>query len=111
MTTDLLAGITVLDFGTVGPAARASAILADYGAQVTKVGAVPRSGTVAITPPAFAYSGGRGTRRVQLDLKSDRGRAAAQRIRRRACAAAGSLNHQQPGSQPDSETGACQPSQ
>ena len=44
MTTDLLAGITVLDFGTVGPAARASAILADYGAQVTKVGAVPRSG-------------------------------------------------------------------
>lgn len=50
MTTDLLAGITVLDFGTVGPAARASAILADYGAQVTKVGAVPRSGTVTITP-------------------------------------------------------------
>ncbi|MFZ2550290.1 MAG: CaiB/BaiF CoA-transferase family protein [Candidatus Microthrix subdominans] len=80
MTTDLLAGITVLDFGTVGPAARASAILADYGAQVTKVGAVPRSGTVAITPPAFAYSGGRGTRRVQLDLKSDRGRAAAQAL-------------------------------
>lgn len=50
MSSDLLAGVSVLDFGTVGPAARASAILADYGATITKVGAVPRSGAVTITP-------------------------------------------------------------
>jgi alpha-methylacyl-CoA racemase len=80
MSSDLLAGVSVLDFGTVGPAARASAILADYGATITKVGAVPRAGAVTITPPAFAYSGGRGTRRVQLDLKADKGRAAAQAL-------------------------------
>ncbi len=80
MSSDLLAGVSVLDFGTVGPAARASAILADYGATITKVGAVPRAGAVTITPPAFAYSGGRGTPRVQLDLKADKGRAAAQAL-------------------------------
>ncbi len=80
MMTDLLEGVRVLDFATVGPAARASAILADYGAQVTKVGAVPSSGAVTITPPAFAYSGGRGTRRVQLDLKAERGRSAAKAL-------------------------------
>ena len=80
MSSDLLAGVSVLDFGTVGPAARASAILADYGATITKVGAVPRAGAVTITPHAFAYSGGRGTRRVQLDLKADKGRAAAQAL-------------------------------
>ena len=80
MSSDLLPGVSVLDFGTVGPAARASAILADYGATITKVGAVPRAGAVTITPPAFAYSGGRGTRRVQLDLKADKGRAAAQAL-------------------------------
>lgn len=79
MSSDLLAGVSVLDFGTVGPAARASAILADYGATITKVGAVPCR-RCDDHPPAFAYSGGRGTRRVQLDLKADKGRAAAQAL-------------------------------
>ena len=45
-----LDGIRVLDLGSVGPAARASRILADYGADVIKVGAVPRAGSVQITP-------------------------------------------------------------
>ena len=35
----MLAGITVLDLSTVGPAARASRWLADYGARVLKVSA------------------------------------------------------------------------
>lgn len=63
----------VLDLSTVGPAARASRILSDYGADVVKVGAVPRSGVVQITPPHYAYSGQRGMRRVSFDLKSEAG--------------------------------------
>ena len=70
--TDLLAGVTVLDLSSVGPAARAAAWLADYGADVVKVWP-PTEGT-QITPPPHAYSGGRGTRRMHLDLKSDSGR-------------------------------------
>ena len=50
-------GITVLDLATVGPAARATRVLADYGATVVKVGAVPGRGAAAITPPFYAYSG------------------------------------------------------
>ena len=71
--TDLLAGITVLDLSSVGPAARAAGWLADYGADVVKVWA-PASSGAQITPPAHAYSGGRGTRRLRVDLKSDDGR-------------------------------------
>jgi alpha-methylacyl-CoA racemase len=66
-------GITVLDLSTVGPAARCTRILGDYGARVIKVGPVPSAGGVAIEPPFFAYSGHRGMRRVQLDLKEEHG--------------------------------------
>ncbi len=76
----LLDGIRVLDLSTVGPAARASRLLADYGAEVIKVGAVPRAGGVQIVPPFYAYSGHRGIKRVQLDLKADDGRAAFLRL-------------------------------
>jgi alpha-methylacyl-CoA racemase len=65
--------VRVLDLSTVGPAARASRILSDYGADVVKVGAVPRSGVVQITPPHYAYSGQRGMRRMSFDLKSEAG--------------------------------------
>jgi alpha-methylacyl-CoA racemase len=64
----------VLDFSTVGPAARASRMLSDYGARVVKIGSVPRAGAVQIVPPFYAYSGHRGMQRVQLDLKADAGR-------------------------------------
>ena len=64
-----LDGVTVLDFATVGPAARASRLLSDYGAAVVKIGAVPRAG-VQIEPPFYAYSAGRDTSRIQLDLKA-----------------------------------------
>ncbi|HWC33461.1 MAG TPA: CaiB/BaiF CoA-transferase family protein [Mycobacteriales bacterium] len=70
----LLDGITVLDLASVGPAVRASGWLADYGASVIKVGPVPRDAGTQITPKAHYYSGGRGTRTIQLDLKSDAGR-------------------------------------
>ncbi len=75
-----LCGVRVLDLATVGPAARASRILSDYGADVVKVGAVPRSGAVQITPPHYAYSGNRGMRRMAVDLKSDGGRSAFLRL-------------------------------
>jgi alpha-methylacyl-CoA racemase len=65
----LLAGVVVLDLSTVGPASRCTRILADYGATVVKVGAVPGSGVEPIRPPVYAYSGSRGFRRIALDLK------------------------------------------
>src|SRR3954452_18902731 len=68
----LLRDVTVLDLASVGPAARASGWLADYGADVVKVGPVA-TGT-QIAPPAHAHSGGRGTRRVRVDLKAAAGR-------------------------------------
>jgi alpha-methylacyl-CoA racemase len=75
-STPALDGVRVLDLASVGPGARASRILADYGAQVVKVGAVPRAGAVQIVPPHSAYSGNRGMRRALFDLKSDGGREA-----------------------------------
>jgi alpha-methylacyl-CoA racemase len=69
-----LARTTVLDLSSVGPAARAAAWLADYGACVIKVAPLARDAGTQITPPAHAYSGGRGTQRVQIDLKKDAGR-------------------------------------
>jgi alpha-methylacyl-CoA racemase len=76
VTTAALDGIRVLDLASVGPGARASRTLADYGAQVVKVGAVPRAGAVQIVPPYYAYSGNRGMQRALFDLKSDGGREA-----------------------------------
>ncbi|HVN38242.1 MAG TPA: CoA transferase [Myxococcota bacterium] len=67
-----LDGITVLDLSTVGPAARCTRILADYGARVVKLGAPAKSG-VNTEPPFFAYSGSRGMQRMRLDLKQPEG--------------------------------------
>ncbi len=71
-----LNGVTVLDLATVGPAARATRLLADYGASVVKVGTVPGSGAAPIIPPDYAYSGHRHMQRVQIDLKDGDGRDA-----------------------------------
>jgi alpha-methylacyl-CoA racemase len=71
-----LEGITVLDLSTVGPAARCTRLLADYGALVVKVGPVPAADAAPIVPQYFAYSGHRGMRRVLVDLKDDDGREA-----------------------------------
>jgi alpha-methylacyl-CoA racemase len=75
-----LTGITVLDFSTVGPAARAARMLSDYGATVVKIGAVPRAGAVQIVPPFYAYSGHRDMQRVRLDLKAESGKQAFLRM-------------------------------
>jgi alpha-methylacyl-CoA racemase len=72
----LLDGVTVLDLASVGPAVRASGWLADYGADVIKVGPVPGDAGLQLTPKPHYYSGGRGTRRVLFDLKTDGGREA-----------------------------------
>jgi alpha-methylacyl-CoA racemase len=50
--------------------------LADYGADVVKVGPVPRHAGVAVVPPPYAYSGYRGMRRALFDLKNHEGRDA-----------------------------------
>lgn len=75
-----LDGRTVLDFSSVGPAARCARILADYGADVIKLGPVPKDGGVAIQPPFFAYGAHRGMRRLQVDLKADEGRTTFLRL-------------------------------
>ena len=66
----------MLDLSTVGPAARCTRLLADYGARVVKVGPVPSADAAPIEPQYFAYSGHRGMRRVLLDLKDEGGREA-----------------------------------
>ncbi len=76
MVSSLLSGITVLDLASVGPAARTSRWLADFGARVIKVGPPPRQSGVQIVPPFHAYGGHRGMERVQLDLKAPAGREA-----------------------------------
>src|SRR3954464_6615255 len=80
----LLDGVTVLDLASVGPAARASRWLADYGARVVKVGPMPSKADAQITPPAHAYSAGRGTERIRLDLKNDAGRETFLRLAKHA---------------------------
>lgn len=76
MAAGFLDGVTVLDLSTVGPASRCSRILADYGATVVKVGPTPAKAAVQIQPPFFTYSAGRGTKRVQIDLKAAQGKTA-----------------------------------
>ena len=73
-----LAGIRVLDLTTVGPGARCAAMLADLGADVVKVG--PPATAARIVPDDWAYSAGRGVRRIGMDLKHEAGRDAALRL-------------------------------
>jgi alpha-methylacyl-CoA racemase len=80
----VLEGVTVLDLASVGPAARTSRWLADYGARVVKIGPPPKQSGVQIVPPFYAYSGHRGMERVLLDLKSEAGRDAFLRLAAKA---------------------------
>ena len=74
-----LHNLVVLDLASVGPAARASRILADFGMQVIKVAPV-RAHSAKQTDPVFhAYGAGRGTQRLRVDLKSEHGRALLRR--------------------------------
>jgi alpha-methylacyl-CoA racemase len=76
--------VRVLDFSTVGPAARCARILADYGAEVVKIGPPPSRSGAQIDPPFFAYSAGRGMKRARIDLKAPAGVAAFLRLAERA---------------------------
>ncbi|AYH43734.1 CaiB/BaiF CoA-transferase family protein [Azoarcus sp. DN11] len=71
---NFLDGYTVLDLASVGPAARASRLLADFGMRVIKVAPVAAKGAKQVDPVFHAYGAGRGTRRMRVDLKSDAGR-------------------------------------
>jgi alpha-methylacyl-CoA racemase len=84
MITAALEGVRVLDFASVGPGARASRMLSDYGADVIKLGPTPKDGGVQIVPPYYAYSGHRLMRRALLDLKADEGREAFLALARHA---------------------------
>ena len=84
MSEGLLDGITVLDLSSVGPGTRAARWLADYGATVVKVGAVPSAGNVQIIPVYHAYGGGRLWKRALFDLKAPEGREAFLRLAERS---------------------------
>ena len=77
-----LQGFKVLDLASVGPAARASRILADYGMAVIKVAPVSRKGQKQTEPVYHAYGAGRGTRRIRVDLESAEGRDTVYRLAR-----------------------------
>ena len=79
-----LDGITVLDLSTVGPGARCTRLLADYGARVVKIGAPPRKSGVQIEPSHWAYGAGRGWLRARIDLKAADGKAAFLALAKRA---------------------------
>ena len=66
----------MLDLASVGPAARCTRVLADYGATVVKVGTVPGRGVEPLRPPFYAYSGARHMQHAAFDLKDADGRAA-----------------------------------
>ena len=72
--TPLLEGLTVIDFASVGPAARASRILADYGAKIIKIGPIAAKSGKQIIPPFHTYGAGRGMQKIRVDLKSPAGR-------------------------------------
>lgn len=80
MATTSLTGFTVLDLASVGPAARASRILADFGMKVTKVAPVAAKGAKQVDPVFHAYGAGRGMRRLRADLKSAEGRETVLRL-------------------------------
>ncbi len=80
----LLDGITVLDLASVGPAARASRMLADYGAQVVKIGPTRKLGGVQIQPAYHTYGAGRGLSRMRIDLKSEGGKEVFLRLAEKA---------------------------
>lgn len=80
----LLEGITVLNLGSVGPAARAARTLADYGAQVVALAPVTRNSALAIKPVYHTYGAGRDFKRMRVDLKAEAGREALLRLTEKA---------------------------
>jgi alpha-methylacyl-CoA racemase len=73
-----------LDLASVGPAARASGILADYGATVVKVLRPAARVGESIEAPESAYGGAGRATRVRIDLAQAAGRDAFLRLADRA---------------------------
>jgi alpha-methylacyl-CoA racemase len=69
----MLEGISVLNLGSVGPAARAARALADYGARVIQIAPVSKKGALQTKPVYHTYGAGRGFERMRIDLKSPAG--------------------------------------
>jgi alpha-methylacyl-CoA racemase len=80
---DVLAGLTVLDFSSIGPGPRCSRLLADYGMRVIKI-RPPAGGSRVMEAPWFAYSANRGLDELRIDLKSTAGRDLGRRLARRS---------------------------
>ena len=80
----LLSGVTVLNLGAVGPAARAGRSLADYGARVIQIAPVSKKGAKQTKPVYHTYGAGRGFERMRLDLKADAGRETLLRLAEQA---------------------------
>jgi alpha-methylacyl-CoA racemase len=80
----MLHGITVLNLGSVGPAARAARALADYGARVVQIAPVSRKGGLQTKPVYHTYGAGRDFERMRIDLKSEAGLAALLRLTEKA---------------------------
>jgi len=74
-----LSGLRVLDLTRLLPGGYCTLLLADHGADVIKVEDTGAGDYARADPPAFA-SLNRGKRSIQLDLKSDGGRAAFLRL-------------------------------
>ncbi len=73
MGSGALDSIEVLDLGTMGPGARASRILADFGARVVRIDPPRRLGSIEL--PFYAYGAFRGIDRCRIDMKQDEGKA------------------------------------
>jgi alpha-methylacyl-CoA racemase len=76
----MLDGITVINLGSVGPAARAARVLADYGARVIQVAPVSKKGALQTKPVYHTYGAGRDFQRMRIDLKSSAGREVLLRL-------------------------------
>ncbi|MGY8737482.1 MAG: CoA transferase, partial [bacterium] len=83
-SSHLLEGITVINLGAVGPAARAGRMLADYGARVVMIAPVSKKGALQTKPVYHTYGAGRGFERMRLDLKSEAGVEALLRMAEKA---------------------------
>jgi alpha-methylacyl-CoA racemase len=83
-SSGLLDGISVLNLGAVGPAARAARSLADYGARVVQIAPVSKRGGLQTKPVYHTYAAGRGFERMRMDLKAEAGRETLLRLAERA---------------------------
>ena len=83
-----LSGLRVLEFAGLGPGPFACMMLADHGAEVIRI---DRPGAKVDPTDVLARS----RRRVELDLKSEEGRAAARELIRKADGLVEGYRHEQ----------------